>query len=328
MDNFNEFSALFDEYHMPTWIESALAEAADALADAGKMELAASLRRMGEHPDLGAVMMYRSAEVEKLAYEVSECETLEALFSLLKEIVATFEIGHCTVYCVRERSTSFFGRKVLTTFPKDWVAEYVDRRYSGVDPVMLRSRQGPGVFLWGDLVVTDPHTKQFIKTSFQRGIGPGGVTFVEPSSNGSTVAVSFCAPVDHETFRRNIGPKMPDLAAIATLLIEVFSDLACEQGRSAPFSPTDDQLRVLRAVASGRSASEVESMRFNWGTFQCVERSILKGFGARTLAQAAALATTRGLLEDLPFSVDEIFLGGVESADRSDWHAACEELNR
>jgi len=307
---------------MPTWIESSLVDAADALASAGNADLAASLRRLREHPDIGALVMYRSAEAERLADEVSECESLEALFSLLKEVTATFGMGHCTVHCVRERSTAYFGRKVLTTFSKDWVTEYVERRYSGIDPIMVRSRQGPGRFLWDELVVTDPRTKQFIKTAFQRGIGPGGVTFVEQSSNGSTVAVSFCAAAEHEVFRRDVGPKMSDLADMATLLIEVFSDLACEKGQSAPFSPTDDQLRVLRAVASGRSVAEIEDLRFTWGTFKSVERSVLKGFGARTLAQAAALATNRGLLEDLPYFEDEILLGEGETAERSHWDAA------
>lgn len=295
---------------MSSWIESSLEQAVIALTRSGDTEIAANLGRLLGEPDIRGLQLFKSPQIAELADEIYDCDSLELLYSILKELAAAFEVCHCTVHCVRERSTAYFGTKVLTTFPQAWATEYVNRRYTTIDPVVAKCRNGPCHFFWEEMVVADPMTKSFIKAAYSHGVGPSGVTCVEQAANGGIVAVTFSSTRDHATFRQVFTPKVSDFLDIVPVVIGVFSDLACDQN-DAPFNPTDDQLKVLRALASGKSMAEIEAFHFSYGSFRTIEKSILKSFGAKTLAQAAALASNKGLLENLPYFEEDIYLGGV-----------------
>jgi hypothetical protein len=293
---------------MCSWIESALLEAIQTLETGGKSQLASDLRRLLDTQDVTSLRIYRSSRLAALAQEMGECDSLEALCGLIRELSARLDVSHCTIHLIRERTTAFYSTKVLTTFPEAWVSEYVNRRYSTIDPIIDSCRRGPGTFFWdlqkaGD----DPITRHFIRVALESGIGPSGITRVEETRHGSTVAVSLSSTLDQTHFREAFQERLSDFHEIASLLIDVFSELACESN-DAPFNASDDQLKVLRALASGRSMAEVEAIPFLYGSFKTVEKSILKSFGARTLVQAAALASNRGMLEDLPYFAEDVFL--------------------
>jgi hypothetical protein len=296
---------------MSSWIVSSLGEAASALESIGNSELAALLDRLRHEPEVQDLRLYKSLNVATLAESFYECESLDDLFTLIKEVAEAFGVDHCTVHCIRERPTAFFRTKVLTTFPKQWVDEYVDRRYTNIDPLLARCRSQTGTFFWDEVVVTDPITRYFIKAGLKAGIGPSGVSLVQQASNGSTIGVTLCSTMDHETFRTVFGSQLSDFEEIAAIMVAAFSQLACENNQ-APFNPTDDQLKVLSALASGRSMGDIETFHFVYGSFKTIEKSILKSFGARTLAQATALAANLGLLEDLPYFKEDVFTGGRE----------------
>lgn len=298
---------------MPTWIESALAEAASVLDQTGRSELAAILDRLRHEPQVQDLRLYRSLEVAALADALYECESLEDLFVLIPKIAEAFGVPHCTIHCVRERTTAFFNTKVLTTIPRDWVTQYIERRYTAIDPIVARCRTGIGTFFWDELVVTDPITKHFVKFCNQAGIGPSGVTSVQQTTNGTTIGVTLCSTADPLTFRRAMGPQLADFEEIAAIMRAVFAELACEHNEAA-FNPTDDQLKVIRAIATGRSMAEVESFGFLYGSFKTIETSILRSFGAKTLAHATAIAANMGLLDDLPYFEEDVFTHVLKSA--------------
>lgn len=300
---------------MTSWIESSLHEAIIAIDGSGRSRLASDLRRLLHAPEIGSLRLYRSERLAELADELDDCDCLQTFCGILKDVASALEVSHCTVHLIRERSTAFYGAKVLTTFPEAWVAEYVDRRYSTIDPIIAACRRGPGTFFW-DLqkASDDPITRHFIRSALRNGIGPSGVTRVEETRFGSTVAVSLSSTCDQASFRKTFPERLFDFDEIASLMIEVFSVLACEHNE-APFNATDDQLKVLRALACGKSMAEVEAIPFLYGSFKTIEKSILKSFGARTLVQAAALALNRGMLDVLPYSSEDVFLRGMAAPD-------------
>jgi hypothetical protein len=296
---------------MTSWIETSLREAVEVLAGAGHPSLAEDLGRLVDMPAVTGIRVYRSSRLEALADALVDCDTLESLHRLIAEVAAAFDVSHCTIHLIRERSTAFYGTKVLTTFPKAWVAEYVDRRHSTIDPIIESCRRGTGTFFW-DLqkASDDPITRHFIRAAIESGIGPSGISRVAETRYGSTIAVSLSSTLEQGVFRGRFQARLADFNEIAAELVDVFSDLACEHN-NAPFNATDDQLKVLRALASGRSIAEVESLRFMYGSFKTVEKSILRSFGAKTLIQAAALASNRGILEDLPYFAEDVFPGAM-----------------
>jgi hypothetical protein len=63
--------------------------------------------------------------------------------------------------------------------------------------------------------------------------------------------VTLCSTVDQKTFRPAFAPQLADFEETAGSVVAIFGELACEHNQ-APFNPTD-QLKVLRALASGQS---------------------------------------------------------------------------
>lgn len=297
---------------MSTWIESSIEDAIVALTRAGDSEIAASLLRLLDEPELKTIQLYKNPAVADIADAVFDSDSLDDLYDRLKDVVAIFGINHCTIHCVRERTAAFLPTKVLTTFSQDWSAEYVQKRYWTLDPVIARCLAGGGVFFWDELdCQQSPAVKAFMQVAAGRGVGPSGITLATDNAYGATIAVSFASKEDPVAFRRAFTPKLSDFTDIAGLLVEVFSDVGCQKSGVLNDALTDDQFKVLRAVATGRTMAEIDAFHFTYGSLATIEKSILMNLGARTLAQAAAIATKRGLLEDLPYYEEDIYVSAT-----------------
>ena len=295
---------------MSAWIESSIQDAIVALTRAGNGEIAASLGRLLDEPELKMLQLYRNPEVADLADAILDTDSLDLLHEQLPSVAAAFGTTHCTIHCVRERTAAFLPCKVLTTFSAEWIAEYVQKRYSSVDPVIARCLGAPGIFFWDEIDQPSPAVVAFMRAAAGHGIGPSGVTLAAENVHGNTVAVSLAAPEDPGTFRRTFTPRLSDFSDLARLLIEVFSDIGHQGGEGSIGSAlTDDQFKVLRALAAGKTAAEIETFHFTYGSFSTIEKSILMNLRARTLAQAAVIAVKHGLLEDLPYYEEDIFVG-------------------
>jgi hypothetical protein len=293
---------------MSTWIEASLQDAVAALLRSGEREIAAALGRLLGEPELQQLQLFRAPEAEAIADEIVECDTLEALHALLPAVAAVLGVRHCTVHCIRDSAAAAYSTRVLTTYPDCWVAEYVGKRYSTIDPVMARCLGAPGVFLWDELPVESLIAQHFLQSATEHGVGPAGATFVGADDSGNPVAVSLASGEEPEQFRGTFHPRVSDFVDLSALLIDVFSGLARDRARP-PIRASEDQLRVLRALICGRSLEEIAGWRFTYGSFATVQKSILQTFGATTLHQAAGLAARLGLLEDLPYFEEEIVSG-------------------
>jgi hypothetical protein len=288
------------------WIEASLRDAVLALTQNGETDIASSLGRLLEEPEVRELHLFRSLAVAALADEVCDCECLDALYSIFDRICSAFSVAHCTIHRIRERSIAPSGTKVLTNYPGTWIAEYINRRYFSIDPVVARALEGPGVFFWDEIERADPITTHFTRSATEHGVGPSGITFVADNLHGDTIAISLAVPLAHASFRNLFTPKLSDFTDLAALLLDVFSDLTCSFS-SERVVLTDDQLKVLKAVVAGRSRTEIEMLPCAYGSFATVEKSILKNLNATTLPQAVAIAVKQRLLEILPFFEDDIY---------------------
>ena len=295
---------------MSTWIEASLHDAVSALIRSGEKEIAAAIGRLLGDPGVKELQLYRAPEIAELADELFDCESIEALHALLPSIAAALGALHCTIHCVRDSGATVDSTRVLTTYSAVWLSEYIGKRYFSVDPVMERCLGEPGTFFWDELRRESPMASYFFEKAAEYGVGPSGVTFLSSDPDGNPVAVTLAGNVNPAEFRQAFRPRMSDFADLAALMIEVFADLAKDQGRQLA-KPSDDQLKVLRALICGRSLEEIGQMRFAYGSFTTVEKSILQTFGARTLHQAAALAARIGLLDEPPLFEEDILPGAA-----------------
>jgi hypothetical protein len=99
-----------------------------------------------------------------------------------------------------------------------------------------------------------------------------------------------------------------DMLAVGFCITEAFSRLASED-RPMSFTPTADQLAILRAVAMGADEKELRAGKYLYGSYTTLERSICSLFRTRTVAQAAVVAARIGLLTNSPLTKADIMVG-------------------
>jgi hypothetical protein len=292
---------------VPTWIETSLREAVVALSHNGETELAATLGRLLDEPEVTALHLYRSREAASLADEICDCEDLYAMLMLLDRVCRVFAVAHCTVQRVRERHVGAFGARVISNCPDTWLEEYIRRGYFGVDPVVARALERPGLFFWDEVIAADnPIVRGLVAAASEHGVGPAGITYVGHTPRGDTVAVSLSVPLGGPAFRQLFAKRLPDFTDIAALLVDLFSDLTCASGEERP-ALTLDQIRLLKSLASGHPPDDLEAMPVCYGSLTTLERSILRVLNAKSLFQAVAIAASRGLLEIIPFFEEDLF---------------------
>ena len=229
----------------------------------------------------------------------------------LRKLARLMEVDHCTIHVVSENSTLTYNTKVLTTYPKAWIARYLEKRYYFVDPVTFVSREADGAFYWDVFDASGPLAAPFWADAQAHGVGPSGYSIPIDTERGDRLLVSVSSTAAPEVFREKFERNTSDLHQFASFLTEAFCRLATED-RPSSFNPTDDQLTVLHAIAAGVSEQELEL--WDHLPFAAVRQSICELFRTRTLAHAAVLSAKLGLLDRAPFSKADILAAAEETA--------------
>lgn len=310
------------------WVEASLYEAIDCLARAGKNHLASDLGRLLETLDFDELEVLRSPASEAIADALLEASTFPDLVDLLRQFSEALGVAHCTLHVVSEAATSAFSTRALTTYPEDWVTRYVNRRYYLIDPVNRASETADSGFFWDTLDVSDPPVLAFYHDAKAHGVGPSGYTLPIITERGDKIGISVSSPLDRESFRERIRHFEEDLLAVGFCITEAFARLASEDRPSA-FTPTDDQMEVLRAVAMGADEGDLRARNYLYGSYVTLERSICSLFRTRTVAQAAVVAARVGLLTNAPLTKADILVGSSRmAANRVDTRASAVSVRR
>jgi hypothetical protein len=290
------------------WVQASLYDAIDSLARSGQNHLASDLGRLLASLEFDDIDILRSPVAERVADALLEATTFPDLVDLLKEFAEAIGVAHCTLHVVRETPTSSFSTRALTTYPEDWVSRYVDRRYFSVDPVYRASLTCEAAYFWEDLDVSNPTVRSFCQDARAHGVGPAGYTLPIITERGDKIAISVSAGDDREGLRDTILHYEADLLSVGFSLTEAFSRLASDE-RPTDFTPTDDQLSILRAVAMGASETDLRGRTYLYGSYVTLERSICNLFRTKTVAQAAVVAAQVGLLTNSPITKADILVG-------------------
>jgi hypothetical protein len=317
-----------NEVNMIGWVEASLYEAIDCLARAGRNHLASDLSRLLETLDFDELEVMRSPASEAIADALLEVSTFPDLVDSLRQFSEAIGVTHCTLHVVSEAPSSAFTTRVLTTYPEEWVTRYVNRRYILIDPVFRTSQTADRGFFWDTLNVSEPPVRAFYHDAKTHGIGPSGYTLPILTERGDRIAISVSSPLEREAFRECIRHFEEDLLAIGFCITEAFSRLASDD-RPSVFTPTDDQMEVLRAVAMGADVEELKARDYLYGSYTTLERSICSLFRTRTVAQAAVVAARVGLLTNAPLTKADILVGSTRvPTNRVDTNASAASVRR
>ncbi len=279
-----------------------------SLRDRARIDLASDLGRLLDTLDFDEIEVFRNPATEAIADELLRVSTFPDLVDLLRQFSEAIGVAHCTLHVVSEVPSTAFTTRALTTYPDEWVTRFINRRYFTIDPVSRASVAAESGFFWDTLDVSSPPVLAFYHDAKAHGIGPSGYTLPIITERGDKIAISVSSPEEREAFRERIGHVEQDLLTVGFCITEAFSRLASED-RPTVFTPTDDQMSILRAVAMGADEGELRTGKYLYGSYITLERSICSLFRTKTVAQAAIVAARVGLLTNAPLTKSDIMVG-------------------
>ncbi len=170
----------------------------------------------------------------------------------------------------------------LNTFPAAWIEEYTVRGLALDDPLMRWAYGNEGVIRWSELAPLDP--ANVLRSYAAHGLTFGAVACIPGESEHPMRSIGFFARSDRE-FTDEEMQKLHD---------ELLAD---HNSMKVEGNLTPAQIDALRLLASGMRQKEIA---YELGISQSAVKARLKGsirkMGAKTAAQAASIASRKGLL--------------------------------
>ena len=294
---------------MKSWVIHSLDEASRRLDPARDGELLADLSKITELAEHYLEPVFWHPATDTLIGDLAHADTLDDVSDQVREVRNALDLQHVTICAVREGAGSIFPHRVLTTCPPEWSREYTENRYHLSDPVFLEPVPEKPELLH-ELAALSPITEDYLRRARRAGIGPSGLVCWSEVAKDTVVAVVLTSSAPPTEFMRRMERLEWDLAAVAEALARAFAR-ANGVTRTDHATLTDDDLTILRAVATGQSGRAA----LRRGADLC------RRLGARTLAQAAAAVSATGLLSYAPVRMDEIwFSGRPPSANATSLH--------
>ena len=288
---------------MTEWLENSLAVSISEMRELGMSSIADDLGRLLASGSLADIQLYRNTELAEAADAIDEICDAADFKVCLHQLAHTLGVDHMTVHCCSAKATTSFNTRVITTYPKSWVEEYVVRGFSNVDPILARAEGTPTGFYWDSLNFSFPLVAEFRQAAVAAGIGPSGYTLPVTFEDGIRLACTVSSSESPLMFRERFSKSEHDLRLLMESLGAAFFEIA---GRVRVSNAVLDKAKfdVLLGLARGEPVEEMCAlMDVDPKTMSAL---ICDLYGAKTLFQALALSVRAGHLDEWPFGFDEI----------------------
>lgn len=298
---------------MNEWVEIALRDSIVLLARYGRSDLASDLNRVLANLDFEDLDILRTPGADALADTISEIDALPELTGALGDVARLFGVDYLTLHVVSESASSRFSTRVITTYPQEWIARYVEQRYSHSDPVSAACAERQEGFYWTSIFSDSPASRAFHEDALAYGVGPSGYSIPIRTETGDILGLSVASTERPDVFYDRFVRFESDIFAIGCMLADAFCR-AMADGRPSSFAPTDDQIMLLRQIGMGATETELQDIEFESGSYADLEKSICDLFQTRTISQAAVLAAKIGLLNKAALTRSDVLVASENLA--------------
>ena len=246
--------------------------------------------------------VFRLPILDEIYEEILLCEDLTDLAGLLMKAAKTTGFEHVTLHIIDPGTETNFTTYLCTSYSKKWIKRYQEKSYRYIDPVAVRASASDGTFNFSELDKTSPLAKDFWKDAVAHGVGENGYSVVTTQENAARVHACFTSLGSSKETAELIRLNESDIKHVINCAIEVF--LALTSGRQYNGNELScEELRYLKDLAvkgttAGLQMSEAERHALNQG--------IVRKLGVETMYQAVAIAGSKGWLNNVDNSMDEI----------------------
>jgi LuxR family transcriptional activator of conjugal transfer of Ti plasmids len=190
---------------------------------------------------------------------------------------------------------------IISSYPRDWTARYVECGYQQLDPIVRRAKRDNAAFAWNSRLpglIRTAQQRRFFGEAASFGVR-GGLTVPIRAGFGRTAAFTLASD-DGAAVGESAGPEF--INTIHTAALYFHAHVAARQPRVA--NPGDDaelltarERQCLGWIAQGKTAADIAVLI---GTSEATAsfhlRNVRIKLGANSIAQCVGEALRRGLL--------------------------------
>jgi DNA-binding CsgD family transcriptional regulator len=186
---------------------------------------------------------------------------------------------------------------VITTYPQEWVSEYIRRGYVEVDPVVRVSERSILPVDWRNLSDGDPRVTAIFDESRRAGIGPQGLTVPIRGPEGEVALFSATSDMPARQWVEALPETTRLLQTVALEVHHAVMSAALGPKHARPPSLSRRERQVLMLAARGlpmkRIAGALDVSEHAVKLYLDLARHKL---GARNTTHAVAFAISRSLI--------------------------------
>ncbi len=192
------------------------------------------------------------------------------------------------------------GHTLISTYPKDWTAHYLDERYDLIDPVIGRARSDRDLFRWSGAQMAKgrgSQVKRFFGEAAEFGIEKG-VTIPIPAGFDRFAAFTLAADKHGPDLHDKVA-KAKDILHLMGMYFHAHAEAALKPPVSlAPSSPLSQrEAECLAWTSRGRTMDQIgQIVGVKTRTIAFHLDSARAKLGAENVAHAVALALRRRLI--------------------------------
>lgn len=253
------------------------------------------LERLVKLASAGKYHVFRTAELEGLAEELSKTVSLLKLSQVMCRVAVSCGFQNFVVFLLHQPSGVTFRTRICTSFKESWIAQYQKESYQVIDPVVARASSEDGYFQFSDLESESLVLENFWQDADTHGVGRNGICYALTHSSGMRIGISFCTTKPANQVREIFELNGSDLSALCQLVADRFALL--NAGPPLPEKVlTKDELRFLQTLASSPDPKAALAVNPKFGSNKNMQSSIRQKIGVQSTFQAVALAASKGWL--------------------------------
>lgn len=185
----------------------------------------------------------------------------------------------------------------ITSYPSDWVVEYVAKNYVSLDPVVAQAKQSVAPFLWPGPDDVEPAAHRLMADAAEAGIANGATV---PVRGLRDFALFSVCPEPTRDARRRLEAAMPALSLLAMVTHERARLLlrVVPMSKAPVIRLSRREVDVMTWVAAGKSSWDIgQILGLSEHTVRTYVSTAMTKLGCSDRTQAAVRAVMLGLVE-------------------------------
>ena len=221
---------------------------------------------------------------------LSDAENLEGFSKAITDTANALDLS-CFAYLALPRDEKSAPR-LISTYPSQWTAHYLQNNYQIIDPVVREALQTPEPFRWDARFRSGPAAElqpQFFDEAAQFGLR-SGFTVPIHDGHGPIAALTFAANEKRAQFERYIDSYERVLQLMALYVHAHVRRKLTNEYRVAGIQLSPRELECLEWASHGKSAWEIGCiLGISRNTVAYYLENAKEKLGVRTVVQAATL---------------------------------------